>query len=424
MNSDDTKTPESTQDTTPTQQPSWLEWVRSIAIAIFLAMLIRWPVAEPYKIPSGSMEPTFIPGDRIVVDKHVYGLRWPLNGFRIPFTLKTLWYSDDYIIGGKDVNRWDIVVFKSAEERAVHDTLVKRVVGLPGERVLIRDGKLVIDGDVMPLPDFMPAIEYTQAYSSNGYGLLEDDEHSLIPEGHYFLLGDNSAYSRDARWFGFLPRHHILGRVTSIWYPVGRWVDFTGYTGSIYWCGFWVLALAYTVYRTLLGRSVRMRRDRLGGLLRKGDQVLVRFTLGLPFPFIGFRMTAGRDLVRGDLVLYRSKGYTGPEETLLGVIAGLPGERVYLKDGQLTINDKSIAGPWDSQSYPSEGKADTFGRSKGKEFSHVPEGQVYILGEDDFASEDSRVLGWVSRKEIIGTVSRVWWPMSRARATLGLEESD
>ncbi len=425
----------STQEKTEaeTKQPGWVEWVRSITIAIILAMLIRWPVAEPYKIPSGSMEPTFVPGDRIFVDKHVYGLRWPLNGFRIPFTLKTLWYSDGYIIEGKDVNRWDIVVFKAVEPGSEHDTLVKRVVALPGERVLIRDGKITINGEVMPLPDFMPPINYTFERGSNGFGLVADDEHSLIPEGHYFMMGDNSASSRDGRWFGFVPKHHILGRVTSIWYPFDRWRDLTGYTYTIYWRGFWILLGLYTVVRLLFGRSWKVHHDLLGGLLTKGDHLFIRFSLGFPFPILGFRMTAGRALKHGDLVMYRVGNLTEAQKVLIattigvwieddylvGVVAGVPGERVYLNDGQLKINDKAVQGSWDSQHYPQEGKEDKYGRSKGNEFSLVPEEHVYILSNDGHAALDSRVLGWVSRKEIIGTVSRVWWPMSRVRKIVG-----
>ena len=431
MSKDETKSLDTDQAVDDKQPPVWVEWVRSIAIAVLLAMLIRWPVAEPYKIPSSSMEPTFVPGDRIFVDKHVYGLRWPLNGFRIPFTRKTLWYADDYIINGKDVKRWDIVVFKSVEEGAEHDTLVKRVVGLPGERILVRGGKILINGEAVLMPDFMPdLIDYTSTISrngyltSNGYGILDDDEHSLIPEGHYFLMGDNSNNSRDARWFGFLPKHHILGRVTSIWFPFDRWIDFTGYTQSMYWRGFWVLLLLYTVWRSMLGRSWKSNNYFLDDVLNKGDHVLVRFSLGIPFPFIGIRMTAGRALKRGDLVLHRSKNYQGDEEALLGIVAGLPGERVYLNDGQLKINDKAVKGPWDSQSYPQEGKEDKYGRSKGKEFSQVPDDHVYILSNDGHAGLDSRVLGWVSRKEVIGTVSHVWWPINRARKIVKATQSD
>ena len=128
-----------------------LEWTKSIGIAIFLAMLIRWPVAEPFKIPSGSMEPTFFNGDRIFVNKHSYGIRFPFNGFRIPFTRTTIWYSDKWLFKGSEPERWDIVVFKSAEHRVEHDTLVKRIVALPGETVQISGGRLFINGE--PISD-------------------------------------------------------------------------------------------------------------------------------------------------------------------------------------------------------------------------------------------------------------------------------
>ena len=421
MSSRQKDTPDVEHDQVKKKESLWLEWTRCIAVAVFLALLIRWPVAEPYKIPSSSMEPTFVPGDRIFVDKHVYGLRWPLNGFRIPFTLKNMWYSDGYIIDGKDVERWDIVVFKSIEEGAKHDTLVKRVVGLPGEKVLIgRDGHLYIDGEVMPLPDFMPEVRYTlpQPYGNDpvqGYGMIADDEHSLIPEDHYLLLGDNSGYSRDGRWFGFMPKHHILGRVTSIWWPIKRQVDFTGYTQSMYWKGFWILFAIYFVIRSMFGRSWKLRSDLMGGLLSKGDHVFVRFSMGFPFPILGFRLTSGRTLQRGDIVLFRSRNYEGGEEALVGVVAAVPGESVSMRDGVLSIDDKTVEGPWDNQEFAQEGKADKFGRAKGKEYSDVPDGHVYILASDGQAHSDSRVLGWVSRGEIIGTVSRVWWPMKRAR---------
>ena len=402
--------------TEPRQGSLFVEWGRCIAVAVFLSLLVRWPILEPYKIPSGSMEPTFVPGDRIFVDKHVYGLRYPFNGLRIPFTLTTLWYSDGPIIDGKDVERWDIVVFKAIEKNVKHDTLVKRVVGLPGEKVLIRDGQLLIDGEVMPIPDFMPPVEYTQAYNSNGYGLIDDDAHSVIPEGHYFMLGDNSSYSRDGRWFGFVPKNHLLGRVTSIWFPKSNWRDFTGYTGSIYWRGFWVIFGLYLIWRTMFGRSWKLRRTLMGGLLNKRDHVFIRFSMGFPFPFLGFRLTSGRELQRGDIVMFRSKNYKGRDEGLIGVVAGLPGERVHIQDGALRINEKAVEGPWDSQSYPLEDKEkDKFGRSKSKDTSHVPEGHVYILTNDGCANEDSRVLGWVSRGEIIGTVSGVWWKKKAAK---------
>jgi signal peptidase I len=183
----------------------------------------------------------------------------------------------------------------------------------------------------------------------------------------------------------------------------------------MYWKGFWILFAIYFVIRSMFGRSWKLRSDLMGGLLSKGDHVFVRFSMGFPFPILGFRLTSGRTLQRGDIVLFRSRNYEGGDEALVGVVAAVPGECVSMRDGVLSIDNKTVEGPWDSQEFAQEGKADKFGRAKGKEYSDVPDGHVYILSSDGQAHSDSRVLGWVSRGEIIGTVSRVWWPTKRAR---------
>ncbi|MFP6596452.1 MAG: signal peptidase I [Candidatus Hydrogenedentota bacterium] len=408
------------RQSTENRTPGWVEWVRSIGIAVFLALMIRWPVAEPYKIPSSSMEPTFVPGDRIFVDKHVYGIRYPLNGFRIPFTRKTMWYADNYLKNGNDVERWDIVVFKSNEDRMEHDTLVKRVVGLPGERILIQDGKLLIDGEHVPTPDYLPEIYYTtpiQYNQSEGFAQIRDDKYSLIPEGHVFLMGDNSGSSRDARWFGFMPKHHILGRVTSIWWPIGRWRDLTGYTDSPWWYGFWITLGGWFVIRLFFGRSWSTRSDSLGGLVCKGEHLFVRFALGIPVPFTRRKMTKGRSLSCSDLVVYKSKEISKKyEDGRIGIVAGVAGDKVFLQDGKLLINDKPANGTLESMSFPKEGANDKYGRSKGKEFSTVPDGHIYILTEEGRAQEDSRCLGWIPESDIVGIATRVWWPPTHVRS--------
>ena len=125
-----------------------IEWVKSAVFALMLALTIRWAVAEPYRIPSGSMEPTLhgdespLKGDRVFVNKWVYGLRWPFLNSRI--------------FEGWAPQRWDIVVFKTVEPDAIHPTLVKRIVGLPGEHINIHDGKVFVNGEALEIPDFMP----------------------------------------------------------------------------------------------------------------------------------------------------------------------------------------------------------------------------------------------------------------------------
>ena len=139
---------------------------------------------------------------------------------------------------GQKPQRWDIVVFKTIEENAQHGTLVKRVVGLPGERVEIKAteedverarlqgrrplyGTLFINGEKVAIPDFMPDVPgYTIAtHPGMCYGVRPEEEFAVVPEGHYLVLGDNSANSRDGRYFGWLPEDHIVGRVASVWWP-------------------------------------------------------------------------------------------------------------------------------------------------------------------------------------------------------------
>ncbi len=392
------------------------EWTKSIAIAIGIALLIRWPVAEPFKIPSSSMFPTLKVNDRLFVNKHAYGIRWPFNGFRIYFTLHTIWYSDGWLWKGPMPKRWDIVVFKSVEHRAVHDTLVKRVVGLPGEKVLIRDGKIFVNGEPLELPPDMPDVFYTQAPASNGFGLRESPEYCIVPEGHVFLLGDNSSESRDGRWFGFVPHHHLLGRVTSIWFPFSRWRDFTGYTESWWWRGGWTLLGVYALLRLFVGRSVTVYSEGLSGVVAPGEKALVRYSLGVPLPFTGIRLGRGRPLRHGDVVLYKPPNGSNAPELLLGFVAGLPDEKVAIQDGQVEVNGKWIEdGVLGRPIFTPNEFAGKYGINRGKEFSVVPAGHVYLLAASDGAAPDSRSLGWIPRGRIIGTLTRVWWPITRAR---------
>lgn len=403
------------------------EWFRSLLIAVGLALLIRWPVAEPYKIPSGSMEPTlhgdpgFLKGDRIFVNKHHYGVRFPFNGFRIPFTSIDTWYTEKRLWKGAKPERWDIVVFKAAEAGVDKHTLVKRVVGLPGESVHIEDGKIWIDGAVVETPDTMAEIYYTApplgAMSLMKYGIRAEDKFSLIPEGHYLVLGDNSGSSRDGRYFGWLPERNILGRVSSIWWPVGRWDDFSGFSKTIWWNSFLGLLAMWTFVRLLLGRSWMIHRGFAGAGMEDGNHLTInRIALGLPLPFTHRRLSAGRALQRGERVLYMvSKDREGGSAIQVGVVAGLPGEKVFLGDSGLKIDNVVQNGPRSLMKIVDEMEAQKgpYGRSSSREYSEVPDDSYYVLL--DSARGDSRALGWIARKDILGVVNGVWWPLRSVR---------
>ncbi len=392
------------------------DWTRSILVAVGLALLIRWPIGEPFKIPSGSMMPTLQDGDRIFVNKFVYGVRYPFNGFRIPFTSTDTWYTENRLLDGSDPQRWDIVVFKSIEPGVKMHTLVKRIVGLPGERVLIRDGSIIVNGEKIAPPEGLEHLDYTIPFGVD-YGIVPEDEFTHIPEDHYFLLGDNSGHSRDGRYWGFVPNHHILGRVSSIWWPIGRWQDFTGFSVTWWWRAIVGTLLLYTFARLFLGRSWRAYDDALGKALPAKSHVIINgIVYGLRIPMTTTRIIPGRAPRRGDVVLYhppKDSGYS--EALLLGRVAGLPGERVRVQEGTLLIDDAPLgeSEPLAAMTFEAGETVGPFGKAKGKQHSLVPDDAVFILVNDGSEAPDSRTLGWIPRDHVLGVASFAWWPIGR-----------
>ena len=408
------------------------EWSRSGLIALALAMTIRWAFAEPYRIPSGSMEntlhgdPGFGQGDRVFVNKWVYGVR-------VPFMNKRLYH-------GQDPKRWDIVVFKTPEKGALYSTLVKRIVGLPGERIHAGpDGKIYCNGTALEVPDFSPppgnpgrffkttlyglmgwkeVLKNKQpgVYSQDGiYGVSERDEFAVVPPGHYLVMGDNSFSSRDGRFFGWLPNENIVGRVASVWWPITSWRDFTGFSGTLWWRATVGLVGLLLVLRLFVSRTV-------GSTRRGGGHYVVSFvSMGLRVPFSRRWIARWREPQRGDLVLCATALAEAPdhEAMFIGRVAGLPGERVKVEDGRLSVNDSRDGLPpaladMPLGDAPPQAK---YGRGRSGELVTVPENCFFVLSEaesDGAAATDSRMLGWVTRDGVIGRVTWRWWPPGRA----------
>ena len=178
------------------------EYAESIIMALILAIVIRTFVVQAFMIPTTSMEPTLIGdaryGDKILVSKFAY-------------------------IFGKP-ERGDIVVFSTKGIRGLEQNkeYIKRAVGLPGEEVLIKYGEVFVDGAVVRHPFIFNKIEYFNTPKSQGpYGVK--NEPVTVPENSYFMLGDNSANSRDSRYWGFAPAGNIKGKAFLIWAPIKRW---------------------------------------------------------------------------------------------------------------------------------------------------------------------------------------------------------
>ncbi|MBU4377051.1 MAG: signal peptidase I [Candidatus Omnitrophica bacterium] len=177
------------------------EWVESILIAVILALFIRTFFIQAFKIPSGSMRPTLLEGDKIMVNKLLYGPKIPFINYKLP--------------GLREPMRGDIVVFEYPEDRK--KDFIKRLIAVGGETIEISNGNIVINGKPIEGP---PEILKAYYYDRGHYGV--EGNAVVVPEDSYFVLGDNSASSRDSRYWGFVSRDDIIGRAMFIWWPPWR----------------------------------------------------------------------------------------------------------------------------------------------------------------------------------------------------------
>ncbi|MEA3489564.1 MAG: signal peptidase I [Candidatus Omnitrophota bacterium] len=177
----------------------WNEWIKPILIAALLAFFIRTFIIQPFKIPSNSMYPTLKPGDRIFVSKFAYGARIPFTDIRLPRV--------------EVPELGDIVVFISPIEKKY---LVKRYIAGGGETVRIMDGELFVDGKRVDKGPFERFLYYDRGEYCGERGAIR------VPEGHFYVLGDNSANSMDSRYWGFVPDRNIVGKAFLIHWPIRR----------------------------------------------------------------------------------------------------------------------------------------------------------------------------------------------------------
>ncbi|KVO04215.1 S26 family signal peptidase [Burkholderia ubonensis] len=220
------------------RQPWWLEYTASFFPVILAVFVVRSFIVEPFKIPSGSMVPTLLVGDFILVNKFDYGLRMPVTNTKLT--------------QGRPLERGDVVVFRYPKDESVD--YIKRVIGLPGDTVAYQDKRLTINGKPVPetpLADYFdeerqnyakqfeeslggrknailnnPAVPpfvmgaydypYRDNCTYNSRGVI-----CKVPAGHYFMMGDNRDNSADSRYWGFVPDQNIVGRAFFIWMNFG-----------------------------------------------------------------------------------------------------------------------------------------------------------------------------------------------------------
>jgi len=180
------------------------DWVESIVIAFVLAMFIRTFFFQAFKIPSGSMKPTLQVGDRLIVNKMAYGAKLPFtkdkDGFRLP--------------GFFEPRRGDVVVFVFPEDPK--RDFIKRLIAKGGQTVEIKNGDIYVDGEHVEDAD----IDNRYYYNRGPYGKV--GEPIQVPEGFYFVMGDNSASSHDSRYWGFVPEKYLIGKAEIIFWPLNR----------------------------------------------------------------------------------------------------------------------------------------------------------------------------------------------------------
>lgn len=175
------------------------EYVEAIVVAVVLALFIRAFVVQAFKIPSGSMIPTLLVGDHLLVNKFIYGIK-------VPFTGTTL-------IPISDPKRGDVVVFRFPKDRSVD--YIKRVVGEPGDTIEIKKKQVYVNGQ--------PVKDEHAYYSSDAIqpaGMSQRDFYGpvTVPEDSIFVMGDNRDNSYDSRFWGFVERKEVLGKALMIYW--------------------------------------------------------------------------------------------------------------------------------------------------------------------------------------------------------------
>lgn len=194
-------------------EPLLVEYSRSFFPVIVVVLVLRSFIAEPFRIPSGSMLPTLIVGDFILVNKFAYGLRLPV--------------IDRKIIPVGDPQRGDVVVFRYPPKPSID--YIKRVVGLPGDRVDYRHKRLFINGEevtvkkIAGIDDDASVRAYEEQLGEVIHAMQTIptrpaiDGSVIVPPGHYFVMGDNRDNSADSRMWGFVPDEYLLGKAFLIW---------------------------------------------------------------------------------------------------------------------------------------------------------------------------------------------------------------
>ncbi len=202
------------------EMPLLVEYSRSFFPVILIVLVLRSFLFEPFRIPSSSMRPTLVVGDFILVNKYIYGLRLPV--------------IDTKILEVSDPQRGDIMVFRYPEAPSID--YIKRVVGIPGDRISYRNRRLYVNGKAAEMTKHgthlwmnnqcqtIDSLRFREQTDESDHEILiiprrasRAEGEWIVPEGHYYMLGDNRDNSRDSRYWGFVPEENIVGKAVAVW---------------------------------------------------------------------------------------------------------------------------------------------------------------------------------------------------------------
>lgn len=204
------------------KEPLLVEYARSFFPVILIVLLVRSFIAEPFRIPSSSMMPTLLIGDFILVNKFAYGFRLPV--------------LDTKLIPVGAPARGDVAVFRYPKNPS--QDYIKRVIGLPGDEVVYRNKTLYVNGEAVPMQTLgryigsgsgrdmtgaelkqeeLPGASHRILQRSAAYYVPQGEGLWKVPDGHYFVMGDNRDNSEDSRYWGFVPEANLVGKAFLIW---------------------------------------------------------------------------------------------------------------------------------------------------------------------------------------------------------------
>ncbi len=227
------------QENEKAQKNSFWEVIVVLVQALVLATVLRTLLIQPFTIPSGSMMPTLLVGDYIIVNKFAYGY----SKYSMPF------FAPDWFEGrllGSEPKRGDVVVFRFPPNPSID--YIKRLVGLPGDRVQVKDDVLYINGQAVPrvedgvfssdtpsergenVPVYRETFDNGASFDTLDLSPVSSGDNTrefIVPEGHYFMMGDNRDNSADSRFeVGFVPAENLVGRASFIMFSLGKGTPF------------------------------------------------------------------------------------------------------------------------------------------------------------------------------------------------------